>query len=76
MTHGDRRLCVTRWMQGIDAPPFWAAQLRRPGKVDRWQIIHFEAPSTVEIDVGVRRPGPARREGDRSKASTASSSTP
>ena len=36
-THGDRTATVTRWMEGIDAPPFWAGQirrerLRRPGR--------------------------------------------
>ena len=62
-THGDRTATVTRWMQDIDAPPFWAAQLRQAtGKVDRWQIIRFEAPCT---DRHRRRrgawPAPARR---------------
>ena len=35
-----------------------------PGKVDRWQIIHFQAPSTIAIDVGVAPTGtgaPGRR---------------
>jgi len=53
-------------MENIDAPPFWAAQLRRPGKVDRWQIIHFEAPSTIAIDVGVAVAGTGAQKGDRS----------
>jgi phenylpropionate dioxygenase-like ring-hydroxylating dioxygenase large terminal subunit len=56
-THGDRTATVTRWMQGIEAPPFWAAQIKHArgyeGPVDRWQIIRFEAPCTVAIDVGV-----------------------
>jgi phenylpropionate dioxygenase-like ring-hydroxylating dioxygenase large terminal subunit len=56
-THGDRTATVTRWMQNIDAPPFWAGQLKQArgyeGAVDRWQIIRFEAPCTVSIDVGV-----------------------
>ena len=30
------------------------------GKVDRWQIIHYEAPSTIRIDVGVAKREPAR----------------
>lgn len=67
VTHSDRTAVVTRWMTNIDAPPFWAAQLRRPGKVDRWQIIHFEAPSTVAIDVGVAVAGSGAPEGDRSQ---------
>ena len=60
-THGDRTATVTRWMENIDAPPFWAGQIRQArdyvGKVDRWQIIRFEAPCTVTIDVGVAEAG-------------------
>jgi phenylpropionate dioxygenase-like ring-hydroxylating dioxygenase large terminal subunit len=56
-THGDRFATVTRWMQNITPPPFWAGQIRHArgytGPVDRWQIIRFEAPCTVAIDVGV-----------------------
>ena len=60
-THGDRTATVTRLMQDIDAPPFWAGQIQRAkgfeGKVDRWQIIRFEAPCTIAIDVGVAPTG-------------------
>ena len=66
-THGDRTATVTRWMRDIDPPPFWAAQLGKPGKVDRWQIIRFEAPSTIAIDVGVSPSGTGAPEGDRSQ---------
>ena len=63
VTHGDSTVTVTRWMRGIDAPPFWAdaaAASRAP--VDRWQIIRFEAP--VHGQYRRRRgarPAPARR---------------
>jgi vanillate O-demethylase monooxygenase subunit len=44
-THGDRSATVTRWMEGIEAPPFWAGQIHHArgyrGPVDRWQIIRF-----------------------------------
>jgi phenylpropionate dioxygenase-like ring-hydroxylating dioxygenase large terminal subunit len=60
-THGNRSATVTRWMENIDAPPFWAGQIKQArgyeGKVDRWQIIKFEAPCTVVIDVGVAETG-------------------
>jgi phenylpropionate dioxygenase-like ring-hydroxylating dioxygenase large terminal subunit len=60
-THGNRTATVTRWMAGIEAPPFWGQQLRQArgyeGAVDRWQIIRFEAPCTVTIDVGVAEAG-------------------
>jgi phenylpropionate dioxygenase-like ring-hydroxylating dioxygenase large terminal subunit len=44
---------VTRWMPGIDAPPFWRDALKVDGPVDRWQICHFLPPTSVIIDVGV-----------------------
>lgn len=66
-THGERTATVTRWMRNIDAPPFWAKQLGKPGKVDRWQIIRFEAPCTIAIDVGVAPAGTGAPEGDRSQ---------
>ena len=61
VTHGNRFATVTRWMQGVEAPPFWAGQLDHArgyvGPVDRWQIIRFEAPATIAIDVGVAPAG-------------------
>jgi vanillate O-demethylase monooxygenase subunit len=71
-THGPNMVEVARWMTGIEAPPFWAAQLRRKtgkpvGLVDRWQIIRFEAPCTITIDVGVAPTGTGAPEGDRSQ---------
>ena len=63
-------------MEDIDPPPFWGAQLRHAtghaGRVDRWQIIRFEAPCTIAIDVGVapHGSGAVPRDGgagDRSK---------
>jgi phenylpropionate dioxygenase-like ring-hydroxylating dioxygenase large terminal subunit len=70
-THGLRTATVTRWMEDIDPPPFWAGQLRHAtgyeGKVDRWQIIRFEAPCTIAIDVGVAPAGSGAPHGDRSK---------
>ena len=68
-THGERFATVTRWMENIDPPPFWAGQLQHArgatGKVDRWQIIRFEAPCTVAIDVGVAPAGTGAPQGDR-----------
>jgi vanillate O-demethylase monooxygenase subunit len=70
-THGDRTATVTRWMTDIDPPPFWAGQIRHArgyqGKVDRWQIIRFEAPATIAIDVGVAPAGSGAPDGDRSQ---------
>ncbi|MCJ2177174.1 Rieske 2Fe-2S domain-containing protein [Novosphingobium album (ex Hu et al. 2023)] len=47
------RVCLSRWMPGIEAPPFWRGALKKPGLVDRWQICEFVLPSAVMIDVGV-----------------------
>lgn len=66
VTHGERHATVTRWMLGIEPPPFWAAQLGKSGLVDRWQIIRFEPPCTIAIDVGVAPAGTGAPEGDRS----------
>ena len=45
--------------------------MRRPHRtdrsIDRWQIINFEAPSTIAIDVGVAPTGTGAPEGDRSE---------
>ncbi len=66
VTHGESHATVTRWMTGIEPPPFWAAQLGKPGLVDRWQIIRFEPPCTIAIDVGVAPAGTGAPEGNRS----------
>lgn len=58
---------VTRWMIDIEPPPFWRQQLGKPGNVDRWQIIRFEAPCTITIDVGVAKAGTGAPQGDRSQ---------
>ncbi|MFC4594840.1 Rieske 2Fe-2S domain-containing protein [Sphingobium tyrosinilyticum] len=44
---------VSRWMPGVEPPPFWRLALGRDCKVDRWQVCQFVAPSNVMIDVGV-----------------------
>jgi phenylpropionate dioxygenase-like ring-hydroxylating dioxygenase large terminal subunit len=64
-THDERSVTVERWMPDIDAPPFWRAQLGRPGNVDRWQIIRFEPPCTIVLDVGVAPAGTGALQGDR-----------
>ncbi len=63
----SRFATVTRWMLDIEPPPFWAGQLGRQCKVDRWQIIRFEAPCTIAIDVGVAPTGTGAPQGDRSQ---------
>jgi phenylpropionate dioxygenase-like ring-hydroxylating dioxygenase large terminal subunit len=72
VTHDERTVTVSKWMLGIDAPPFWRKNLqdRFPGydgPVDRWQIIRFELPSTICISVGVAKAGTGAPEGDLSQ---------
>ncbi|MBV8916266.1 MAG: aromatic ring-hydroxylating dioxygenase subunit alpha, partial [Acetobacteraceae bacterium] len=68
VTHSERTAQITRWMRDIEPPPFWAKLLGTPGvRVDRWQIIRFEAPSTIVGDVGVAPAGTGAPEGDRSQ---------
>jgi phenylpropionate dioxygenase-like ring-hydroxylating dioxygenase large terminal subunit len=71
-THDENTVTVTRWMRGIYPPPFWKKNLHDlfpgyEGKVDRWQIIQFEAPGTIRIDVGVAKADTGAPEGDRSQ---------
>lgn len=65
--HGDTTASVRRWVLNEEAPAFWGAQLGKPGPVDRWQIIHFKAPATILLDVGVAPAGSGAPEGDRSQ---------
>jgi vanillate O-demethylase monooxygenase subunit len=67
VTHTERTATVKRWMIDIEPPPFWAKQLGRPGRVDRWQIIYFQAPSVIVSDVGVAPTGTGAPKGDRSQ---------
>jgi vanillate monooxygenase len=72
VTHDDRTVTVSKWMLGIDAPPFWRKNLQDKfpgydGPVDRWQIIRFEVPSTVTISVGVAKAGTGAPDGDISQ---------
>jgi vanillate O-demethylase monooxygenase subunit len=66
-THSGRTVTAKRWMLDVEPPPFWRAQLGKPGHVDRWQIINFEAPCTIVLDVGVAVAGTGAPEGDRSQ---------
>ena len=68
----DGSVTVSRWMHDVTPPPFWLKNIRDrfpdfEGNVDRWQIIHYYAPSTICIDVGVAKAGTGAPEGDRSQ---------
>ncbi len=58
---GDE-VVTERFMNGIQAPPFWQMALRShqlptDQPVDRWQICRFSPPSHVLIEVGVALAG-------------------
>lgn len=58
---GDE-VVVSRFMNGIHAPPFWRMALRMNDlpddqPVDRWQVCRFSPPSHVMIEVGVALAG-------------------
>ncbi len=72
VSHDGTSATVARWMLNIDPPPFWQKNMNDKfpgytGKVDRWQIIRYEFPSTICIDVGVAKAGTGAPEGDRSQ---------
>ncbi len=61
-TREGTTVVTSRFMENIDAPPFWLDALRAIGvegnpKVDRWQICRFSPPSHVLIEVGVALAG-------------------
>lgn len=62
LSRHDGEVRVSRVMEGIKAPPFWADALSANGLAadqpcDRWQICRFSPPGQVMIDVGVALAG-------------------
>jgi vanillate O-demethylase monooxygenase subunit len=65
---GDE-VVISRFMNGIIAPPFWRLALRSldlpdDQPVDRWQVCRFTPPSHVMIEVGVALAGQGGFEAD------------
>ena len=63
---------TSRFMSGIQAPPFWKMAMRANGLpddaiVDRWQICRFSPPSHVMIEVGVALAGHGGYEAPKDK---------
>lgn len=61
---------VERWMLGFTAPPMYDMARKFDGNVDRWQLIKWQAPSTVTLDIGCADADTGAPEGDRSKGIT------
>jgi phenylpropionate dioxygenase-like ring-hydroxylating dioxygenase large terminal subunit len=73
-THSGRTVTLTRWMLDIDAPPFWRAQLGKPGNVDRWRSSASKRLAPSCSTSAWRRPAPARLQATARRASTAACS--
>ena len=58
---------VERWMLGFTAPPMYDLARKFDGKVDRWQLIKWQAPSTVTLDIGCADADTGAPSGDRSQ---------
>jgi vanillate O-demethylase monooxygenase subunit len=61
-TVDGQQVVTSRYMNSIEAPPFWRMALRGHGladdvPVDRWQICRFSPTSHVMIEVGVAHAG-------------------
>ena len=61
-TVNGQEVVTSRFMENIEAPPFWKAALRGNHladdvPVDRWQICRFTPPSHIIIEVGVAHAG-------------------
>jgi len=67
VTHRGGTVTLARWMIDIEAPPFWEKMLGKPGSVDRWQIVTFQAPNVVVGDVGAAPTASGAPQGDRSQ---------
>jgi phenylpropionate dioxygenase-like ring-hydroxylating dioxygenase large terminal subunit len=72
VVHDESTVTLTRWMIDIEPVPFMRAQMRTlfpgfDGNVDRWQIIRYQYPSTICIDVGVAKTATGAPNGDRSQ---------
>lgn len=65
----DRKVVVTRWILDNTPPPFFqkAGGFKPDSRIDRWQIITWEAPSYVYLDIGGAVAGTGAPEGDRSQ---------
>ena len=64
--HGDG-VRVTRWMVDVPAPPMYRNLMDFSTNIDRWQIIDFDPPCFVKLDLGGAPTGTGAVQGDRSK---------
>ncbi|MEC7489507.1 MAG: Rieske 2Fe-2S domain-containing protein [Pseudomonadota bacterium] len=65
-TREGEAIRVERWMLGFTAPPMYNDARKFAGAVDRWQLIKWQAPSIVTLDIGCADADTGAPEGDRS----------
>ena len=72
VTSDENRVVVTRLIPDHDPAPFWKAalkaakNLKKDVNCDRWQVIHFEPPANLALEVGVAPAGTGGLTGERS----------
>ena len=70
VTREDDKVHAVRWIFDEPAPALFKMVGGFTGKVDRWQMIHYQEPSHFMIDVGCAEVGTGAMEGDRSHGVT------
>ena len=76
VTHTDRKVTVSRWMENIEPPPFWAASLASPATWTAGRSSISKRPAWWPAMSAWPLPGPERGTATAARASTASSSPP
>jgi phenylpropionate dioxygenase-like ring-hydroxylating dioxygenase large terminal subunit len=66
-TRDGDRVTVGRWMLDVTPPPMFVAAGGFTGNVDRWQIVNWQAPAAIHLDIGCADAGTGAPEGDRSR---------
>ena len=66
-TRDGDRVTVGRWMLDVTPPPMFVAAGGFAGNVDRWQIVNWEAPAAIHLDIGCADAGTGAPDGDRSR---------
>jgi phenylpropionate dioxygenase-like ring-hydroxylating dioxygenase large terminal subunit len=66
-TRDGDRVTVGRWMLDVTPPPMFVAAGGFKGNVDRWQIVNWQAPAAIYLDIGCADAGSGAPDGDRSK---------
>jgi phenylpropionate dioxygenase-like ring-hydroxylating dioxygenase large terminal subunit len=65
VTRGADNVVVTRWIIDQEPPPTFKKVGGFAGNVDRWQIIDFQPPSFLRLDVGATPTGTGAPAGKR-----------